>query len=51
VSPAFGIAAAMYNLLSSSHETGQEPWGTMFASGHGDHWKTATHYVGQHQAI
>ncbi|MCB5273711.1 hypothetical protein BJG92_01235 [Arthrobacter sp. SO5] len=44
-------AAAMYNLLSSSHETGQEPWGTMFASGHGDHWRAATQYVGQHQAI
>lgn len=44
-------AAAMYNLLSSSHETGQEPWGMMFASGHGDHWRAATQYVGQYQAI
>lgn len=44
-------AAEMYNLLSTSYETGQEPWGTMFASGHGDHWRAATQYAGQHQAI
>lgn len=42
-------AAAMYDLLRSSHETGQEPWGTMYANGHGDHWRAATQYAGQHQ--
>lgn len=42
-------AAAMYNLLRSSHESGQEPWGTMYANGHGDHWRNATDYVGQYQ--
>lgn len=44
-------AAAMYDLLRSSHASGREPWGTMFAGGHGDHWRAATQYVGQHQAI
>lgn len=44
-------AAAMYNLLKSSHEAGQDPWGTMYANGHGDHWRAATQYVRQHQSI
>ena len=42
-------AAAMYNLLRSSHEAGQEPWGTMYTNGHGDHWSAATQYARQHQ--
>ncbi|MEC5204604.1 Ser/Thr protein kinase RdoA (MazF antagonist) [Arthrobacter sp. MP_M7] len=44
-------AAAMYDLLRSSHGTGQEPWGTMYANGHGDHWRAATQYARQHQRI
>ena len=44
-------AAAMYDLLRNSHEAGQEPWGTMYANGHGDHWLAATQYAGQHQSI
>ena len=44
-------AAAMYDLLSSSHEAGQEPWGTMYTNGHGDHWRAATQYARQHQSI
>jgi tRNA A-37 threonylcarbamoyl transferase component Bud32 len=44
-------AAAMYDLLSSSHEAGQDPWGTMYASGHGDHWRAGTQYARRHQSI
>jgi tRNA A-37 threonylcarbamoyl transferase component Bud32 len=44
-------AAAMHHLLRNSNEAGQEPWGTMYANGHGDHWRAATQYAGQHQSI
>lgn len=42
-------AKAMYDLLCTSHETGREPWATMFTAGHGDHWRAVTRYVGNHQ--
>lgn len=42
-------AKAMYDLLRTSHETSREPWADMFASGHGDHWRAVTRYVGNHQ--
>lgn len=42
-------AAAMYDLLKSSYKAGKEPWGTMYADGHGDHWRAATDYVAQHE--
>lgn len=44
-------AQAMYDLLRTSHETGREPWATMFASGHGDHWKAVTRYASNHQQV
>lgn len=44
-------ASAMLDLLRNSHEAGQEPWGTMYANGHGDHWRAATHYADQHRSI
>ena len=44
-------AAAMYALLSSSHDTGIEPWGSMFAEGHGAHWRAVTEYTERHQGI
>lgn len=44
-------AKAMYDLLRNSHETGREPWATMFTAGHGDHWRAVTRYVGDHQAV
>jgi hypothetical protein len=40
---------AMYDLLHSSNLAGKEPWGSMFAAGHGEHWKAATHYVNAHR--
>lgn len=43
--------AAMYDLLHSSHVAGREPWGPMFAQGHGAHWKAATRYVDTHRQV
>lgn len=42
---------AMYDLLRTSHGHGNEPWSTMFTSGHGDHWKAISRYVGAHRHI
>lgn len=44
-------AAAMYDLLKSSHDRGVEPWGSMFAEGHGAHWRAAIEYTKRHRAI
>lgn len=41
----------MYDLLRTSHETGREPWATMFSSGHGDHWRAVARYVGDHRPV
>jgi Ser/Thr protein kinase RdoA (MazF antagonist) len=43
-------AAAMHDLLESSHRTRTEPWGALFADGHGDHWQAARNYVARHAA-
>jgi hypothetical protein len=42
---------AMYELLRSSHDAGQEPWSTMYVSGHGDHWREVTQYVAANQSL
>lgn len=44
-------AAAMLELLNSSHDTGREPWASMYSDGHGDHWRAATDYAKHHQSI
>ncbi|MFP7761644.1 phosphotransferase [Marisediminicola sp. LYQ85] len=44
-------AAAMRDLLSRSHDTGVEPWASMFADGHGSHWRAVTQYVGSHEQV
>ena len=44
-------ANAMHDLLRTSHETGREPWATMFSSGHGDHWRAVTRFVGEHRSV
>lgn len=44
-------AAAMLELLRSGHETGREPWASMFAAGHGDHWAAVTQYVATNRAF
>lgn len=42
-------AEAMHELLRSAHERGREPWGTMFATGHGAHWRGVADYVARHR--
>lgn len=44
-------AAAMYHLLKSSHDSGHEPWGSMYVKGHGNHWRAATKYAQRHQDL
>lgn len=44
-------AQAMYDLLLSSHTaTGREPWATMFAEGHGDHWRDTARFIALHRS-
>lgn len=43
-------AAAMHGLLRAAHETGRQPWATMYLEGHGAHWRAAADYVSLHQA-
>ena len=40
---------AMHELLHSSHLAGLEPWGSMYSSGHGDHWRAVSRYVGENR--
>ncbi|WP_449372777.1 phosphotransferase [Arthrobacter psychrolactophilus] len=42
---------AMYTLLKNSHAQRLEPWGTMFTSGHGEHWETMTRYVRENEPV
>ncbi|MGK3955289.1 hypothetical protein ACLKOZ_03765 [Arthrobacter sp. R4] len=43
--------AAMFDLLKSLDETGVQPWADMYVNGHGEHWRSAAHYVARNQAI
>ncbi|WP_163541844.1 phosphotransferase [Occultella kanbiaonis] len=43
--------AAMYDLLETSHRSGLQPWGSMFSSGHGDHWREVNRYVSRHREV
>lgn len=38
-------AEAMHEWLRRAHETGQEPWATMYDEGHGDHWLETTEFI------
>lgn len=42
---------AMYKLLKTSHESGVEPWASMYAAGHGSHWCGATEFILRHQKV
>lgn len=42
-------ALAMHDLLRSSHESGVEPWGSMYLGGHGAHWSAAAGFIAQHE--
>jgi len=43
-------ARAMHDLLRHSHESGREPWGSMYADGHGLLWGDTATYIARHQA-
>ncbi|MGW9157366.1 phosphotransferase [Microbacterium sp. NPDC055665] len=43
--------AAMLALLEGARSTGEEPWASMHASGHGDHWARALRYVREHRRV
>lgn len=41
-------AAAMHALLRDAHRDGVEPWGSMFVSGHGAHWRGVADLLAAH---
>lgn len=41
-------AAAMHRLLKRSHESGREPWGSMYANGHGQRWFATVEFISEH---
>lgn len=41
-------AHAMHELLQRSHQTGREPWGTMYVEGHGQHWLGTAEFIASH---
>ncbi len=40
---------AMYELLLRAHQTGEQPWATMYAEGHGEHWLATTQFIETNQ--
>lgn len=44
-------AAAMLDLLRSSHAAEREPWSSMYTDGHGAHWTAAVEYVTAHRDV
>lgn len=42
-------ARAMYALLRGSHESGRQPWGSMYVNGHGEHWGSAVEFIARHE--
>ncbi|GAB2872739.1 BUD32 family EKC/KEOPS complex subunit [Nocardioides pacificus] len=43
-------AGAMHDLLRRSHETGREPWASLYAQGHGRLWRDTTTFITEHLA-
>jgi tRNA A-37 threonylcarbamoyl transferase component Bud32 len=43
-------ATAMYDLLRLSHQSGREPWGSMYVDGHGEHWEGAAAFIARHES-
>lgn len=44
-------AEAMWRMLRDARREGREPWGSMFASGHGAHWRRVADHVARHESI
>ncbi|MDN5900739.1 MAG: phosphotransferase [Brachybacterium sp.] len=43
-------AEAMWAMLRDAARESREPWGTMFSSGHGEHWRGIADHVRRHEA-
>ncbi len=44
-------AGAMHEFLRRFHEMGREPWGSLYAEGHGEHWGDAMAFIAKHQQV
>jgi Ser/Thr protein kinase RdoA (MazF antagonist) len=42
-------ARAMHGLLRRGHESGLEPWGSMYVEGHGQHWNDTVEFIARHE--
>ncbi|MGO3210173.1 MAG: phosphotransferase [Brachybacterium sp.] len=42
-------AEAMWTMLRDADREGREPWGAMFTSGHGEHWRDVADHVRRHE--
>ena len=41
-------AQAMHELLKRAHQSGREPWGSMYENGHGRHWLATAEFIREH---
>jgi hypothetical protein len=39
----------MHELLLLAHHAGEQPWATMYAGGHGEHWLATTQLIEANQ--
>lgn len=44
-------ARAMAEMLRRAHTEGIEPWGSMHADGHGEHWRLTVAWIEEHQEL
>lgn len=42
-------ARAMHRLLRRSHDSGEEPWASMYVQGHGERWEQAAEFIARHE--
>jgi hypothetical protein len=41
----------MYDTFRTAHLNDEEPWSTMFVSGHGAHWESICRFVDAHARV
>ena len=44
-------ARAMHALLRRCHESGREPWASMYVQGHGEHWDRTATFITRHEQV
>lgn len=42
---------AMLDLLAEAHRRGTEPWGSMYLTGHGEHWRGVSEYLERNREL